>query len=142
MPSRNGTILLVEDDPDDAELAIAALEGAKVLNSIEHAHDGVEALQYLFEAPLHPLPTVVLLDLKMPKVNGLDVLKRIRSEKRTRTLPVVVLTSSKEDRDIRACYELGVNSYIVKPVDFEQFVSCVKQLGLYWVVLNTVLPVE
>lgn len=141
MSSRNGALLLVEDNPDDAELAIDALEGAKLLNRIVRAHDGEEALRYLFQAPLHPLPVVVLLDLKMPKVNGLDVLKRIRSENRTRTLPVVILTSSKEDRDIRACYDLGVNSYIVKPVDFEQFVSCVKQLGLYWVVLNTVPPV-
>ncbi len=141
MSNRNGVVLLVEDDPDDAELAMSALGQAKLLNRIVHARDGEEALRYLFEEPLHPLPTVVLLDLKMPKVDGLDVLKRIRSENKTKTLPVVVLTSSREDRDIRKCYDLGVNSYIVKPVDFEQFASSVKQLGLYWVVLNTVPPV-
>jgi two-component system response regulator len=140
MTQRNEAILLAEDDPDDAELAISALEDAKLLNPIVRVHDGEEALRYLFEKPLHPLPSVVLLDLKMPKVNGLEVLKRIRSEARTRNLPVVVLTSSKEDRDIQSAYDLGANSYIVKPVDFDQFLSSVKQIGLYWVVLNTTPP--
>jgi two-component system response regulator len=137
MSSRNVPILLVEDDRDDAELAIAALEGARLLNKIVHLKDGEETFRYLFEKPPDLLPCVVLLDLKMPKIDGFDVLRRIRSEERTKNLPVVVLTSSKEERDIARSYGLGANSYIVKPVDFDQFVSCVKELGLYWVVLNT-----
>jgi len=128
-------------DSDDAELAIAALEGARMLNKIVSARAGEEVPRHLFEEQVHPLLVVVLLDLKTPRVDGLDILERIRSENRTRALPVLVLTSSKENRDISACNDLGVNSYIVKPADFEHFASRVRQFGLYWVVLNMVPPV-
>jgi two-component system response regulator len=130
------TILLVEDDPDDAELAIMALSENRIVNEIKHVWDGEEALQYLHDCSLQSLPQLVLLDLKLPKINGLEVLKQIRSNPWTNRLPVVVLTSSDEDQDIAACYDSGVNSYIRKPVDFDQFSECVNQLGLYWLVLN------
>ncbi len=132
----NKTILLVEDDPDDAELAIMALSESRLVNEIKHVWDGEEALQFLRDESQQSLPQLILLDLKLPKVSGLEVLKQIRSSPRTNRLPVVILTSSDEDQDIAACYDSGVNSYIRKPIDFDQFTECVKQLGLYWLVLN------
>jgi two-component system response regulator len=136
------TILLVEDDPDDELLTCRALAGSNIANRVIVARDGAEALELLFgsesagKGPMANLPEVVLLDLKLPKVSGLEVLQRIRAEPRTRALPVVVLTSSGENRDVRDCYALGANSYVQKPVEFEQFVDAAKQLGLYWLVLN------
>jgi len=136
------TILLVEDNPDDVTLTLRALKKNNLLNEVVVARDGVEALDYLFcegefsKRASEFLPELILLDLKLPKVDGLEVLKRIRAESRTRLLPVVILTSSNEQSDIISGYELGVNSYIRKPVDFEQFIEAVRQLGLYWLVLN------
>jgi len=135
-------ILLVEDNPHDAELTLYALKKYNVANHIEVARDGAEALDYVFctgayaHRRIENGPKVVLLDLKLPKVDGLEVLRRIKADPRTRTIPVVVLTSSREERDIVESYQLGVNSYIVKPVDFEQFTQAVRQLGLYWMLLN------
>ena len=135
-------ILLVEDNPDDVTLTLRALKKNNLLNEVIVARDGVEALDYLFrdgkfaDRPEEKMPELILLDLKLPKVDGLDVLKQIRKNERTKLLPVVVLTSSNEQPDIISSYELGVNSYIRKPVDFEQFIEAVRQLGLYWLVLN------
>jgi len=132
-------ILLVEDNPADAELTLRALRKNNLTNRVHVARDGEEALAYLFgdeTGPPQALPRVVLLDLKLPKVDGIEVLARIKSDARTRRLPVVVLTSSQEEPDIARCYELGVNSYIVKPVGFEKFVPAVTQAGLYWLLLN------
>ena len=135
-------ILLVEDNPNDEELTLYALKKNNVTNHIQVVRDGAEALEYLFcigayaHRRIDDVPKVILLDLKLPKVDGLEVLKRIKTDERTRILPVVVLTSSQEERDIVESYQLGVNSYIVKPVDFEQFVEAVHQLGLYWMLLN------
>ncbi|MBB5037075.1 response regulator [Prosthecobacter dejongeii] len=141
-------ILLVEDNPDDEELTLMALQKNNILNEVVVARDGVEALDYLFGegAGSFPqrrlLPTLILLDLKLPKVDGLEVLKRIRSDDRTRMLPVVVLTSSREERDLLESYSLGCNSYVRKPVDFAQFVEATRQLGLYWLLLNEGPPVK
>ena len=135
-------ILLVEDNPDDVELTRIAFEEAKVANLLRVVNDGAEALDYLFARGKHAdrdpaaLPSLVLLDLNLPKVDGREVLQAIRGNEATHTLPVVVLTTSAEPFDIDATYALGVNSYIRKPVDFEQFVWAVKQVGLYWLVLN------
>ena len=135
-------ILLVEDNPDDVELTRLAFAEAKIANHLVVVGDGAEALDYLFGRGRHEgrdpsdLPSLVLLDLNLPKVDGREVLQAIRGEERTRTLPVVVLTTSTEPFDVEASYALGVNSYIQKPVDFEQFVWAVKQVGLYWLVLN------
>jgi len=135
-------ILLVEDDPDDVELTLRALKTHQLANKVRVIRDGAEALDYLFATGAYAdrqpdtSPKVILLDLKLPKVNGLEVLQRLKSDLRTRTIPVVILTSSREDRDIAAGYQLGVNSYIVKPVDFDQFTQAVQSLGLYWVLLN------
>ena len=135
-------ILLVEDNPNDVELALHALKKNNLANHIHVARDGAEALDYLLgsgmEAPgkINHKPKVILLDLKLPKVDGLEVLKRIKADERTKSIPVVVLTSSREERDIVETYRLGVNSYIIKPVDFEQFTEAVRQLGLYWLLLN------
>jgi CheY-like chemotaxis protein len=133
------TILLVEDNPDDEVLALRALTQNKIANRVDVARDGVEAIDYLFGTDTEPakdLPQVVLLDLKLPKIDGLEVLRRIRASAHTRFLPVVVLTSSDEDRDLIESYSLGANSYILKPVDFRQFTEAVGQLGMYWLVLN------
>lgn len=135
-------ILLVEDNPSDVELTLHALQKNHLANRIHVARDGAEALDFLFctgdykQRTIQNGPKVVLLDLKLPLVDGLDVLRRVKCDPRTRTIPVVVLTSSSEERDIVDSYQLGVNSYIVKPVDFEQFTAAVRQLGLYWVLLN------
>jgi two-component system response regulator len=133
-------ILLVEDTPADAELTMHVFQKYNVSNRVEIVEDGAEALDFLFHtgayADRDERPKVVLLDLKLPRVSGLEVLRQIRADPRTRKLPVVILTSSREDVDIEKCYELGVNSYIVKPVDFAQFGESVRQLGLYWLVLN------
>lgn len=135
-------ILLVEDNSNDLELALRALTKAKVSNRIQIARDGEEALQFVFgEGPhagrkLSDGPQVILLDLKLPKIDGLEVLKRLKGDPRTRKIPVVILTSSKEQRDLVASYDLGVNSYIVKPVNFEQFTKAVSELGFYWLLLN------
>ena len=134
---RKNAILLVEDNPDDELLTLRALKKTKLVNEIAVAHDGEEALDYLLnEENGNDLPVMVLLDLKMPKVSGLEVLHAIRSNARTRTLPVVVFTSSSEEKDIVESYNLGVNSYVRKPVDFSQFLEAVERIGLYWMVLN------
>jgi len=137
-------ILLVEDDPDHEALAIRALRKANVANQIEVARDGAEALAYMesIAAGERPMPQLVLLDLKLPKVDGLDVLRSIRSSSKTAILPVVVLTSSDEERDIVASYRLGVNSYIRKPVNFADFAEATRQLGMYWLLLNQCPPAQ
>lgn len=135
-------ILLVEDNPDDELLTLRALKKNNILNEVVVARDGVEALDFLFGTGKYAgrdtsvLPQLVLLDLKLPKVDGLNVLRRLRTDERTRLLPIVVLTSSKEEQDIVDSYSLGANSYIRKPVDFVQFTESVRQLGMYWLVLN------
>lgn len=139
-------ILLVEDNPDDEELTLRALRQNNIMNEVIVARDGVEALDYLFCQGAHagrdPLqrPAIVMLDLKLPKIDGMEVLRRIRADERTRLLPVVILTSSKEEQDLVNGYRLGANSYIRKPVDFKQFVDTVGKLGLYWLVLNEAPP--
>ena len=136
------TILLVEDDPDHEALAVRALKKSNVVNQILVARDGEEALKMLHgESALRELPQVVLLDLKLPKIDGLEVLQRIRDNERTQRLPVVVLTSSDEERDLARSYALGVNSYIRKPVSFAEFTEATRQLGMYWLVLNECPPV-
>jgi two-component system response regulator len=140
------TILLVEDNPDDEALTLRALRRANVRNDVVVARDGVEALDYLFGTGAHAgrdlalMPQVVLLDLKLPRLDGLEVLRRLRADARTKLLPVVILTSSNEDRDRIAGYQLGANSYVRKPVDFAEFVEAVRQLGLYWLLLNQPPP--
>ena len=134
-------IMLVEDNPHDEELTLRALKKSNILNPVLVAHDGAEALDYLLARGKHAsappaLPQVVLLDLKLPKVDGLEVLRALRADARTRMLPVVILTSSKEQQDLVTSYELGANSYVRKPVDFAQFLEAARQLGLYWLVLN------
>ena len=139
-------MLLVEDNPNDLELSLHALNRGRIADRIDVARDGAEALEYLFctgeFAGRDPQdqPKVVLLDVKMPRVDGIGVLRRIRADGRTRHLPVVMMTSSAEDADLATCYELGANSYIVKPVDIEQFFASVEQVGLYWLVLNQPQP--
>jgi two-component system response regulator len=135
-------ILLVEDNMSDAELTIRALRKNNLVNKLVHLKDGAEALDFIFGEGAYAgrrienMPRAILLDLKMPKMNGIDVLKKIKSDERTRKIPIVILTSSKEDPDIATCYDLGVNSYVVKPVEFEEFVKVVSELGLYWMLLN------
>lgn len=141
-PNSPVEILLVEDNPEDLELAQRALRKANLTNRIHVARDGEEALEFIFcEGPhadrrIEDCPRVILLDLKLPKVEGLEVLRRLKADPRTRSIPVVVLTSSKEQNDVVESYNLGVNSYIVKPVNFEGFVGAVQQLGMYWLLLN------
>ena len=135
-------ILLVEDNPNDLELSLHAFKKNRLTNRIQVVRDGAEALEFIFctgayaERNIRDSPKVILLDLGLPKVEGLEVLRRIKADARTQKIPVVVLTSSREERDIVESYHLGVNSYIVKPVDFDQFTEAVRQLGLYWVLLN------
>ncbi len=135
-------ILLVEDNPNDLELALRALKKRHLANKVVVARDGAEALDFIFgtgpyaDRDVTDRPKVVLLDLKLPKVDGLEVLRRIKSDERTKVIPVVVLTSSQEERDIVESYELGVNSYMIKPVDFDKFLDCIAELGLYWLVCN------
>lgn len=129
------TILLVEDNADDEQLTLRAMRQSEIPNIIRVARDGAEALDFLFGGS-HKLPDLVLLDLKLPKVSGLEVLHRIRNEDKTKALPVVILTSSDEERDIIESYNIGANSYIRKPVDFDEFIDAVRQLGLYWLLMN------
>ena len=144
----NGIIMLVEDNPDDEDLTLRALKKANILNEVVVARDGVEALDYLFATgqyegrDLSVMPLLILLDLRMPKIDGLEVLNRIRGDERTKPLNVVILTSSKEEADIVHSYNLNVNSYIRKPVNFDQFTEAIKQVGLYWLVLNVPPPME
>ncbi len=143
---RSKVILLVEDDRDDEALTLRALRENKISNEVVVARDGVEALDYLFGTGAHAgrdsrdLPQLVLLDLKLPRVDGLELLRRLRADERTRLLPVVILTSSNEEKDVTCGYTNGANSYIRKPVDFDRFVEAVRQLGLYWLLLNEPLP--
>jgi two-component system response regulator len=139
------TILLVEDNADDELLTLRALKKNNIKNEVVVARDGVQALDYLLgdgdpTAPPHALPQVILLDLKLPRIDGLEVLRRLRADERTKLLPVVILTSSNEERDRLSGYNLGANSYVRKPVDFEQFTEAARQLGLYWLVLNVAPP--
>ena len=129
-------ILLVEDNPDDAGLTIHALKKHNMANNLLHLHDGEEALAYLFSQELTQIPRVILLDLKMPKVDGIEVLRKLKSDDRRKIIPVVVLTSSKEDRDILETYKLGVNAYVVKPVDFDKFAKAIAEIGFFWLMLN------
>ena len=144
--SRERLILLVEDNDDDVQLTLRALRLHHIANAVKVVHDGAEALDFLFcrgayaDRSPDELPQLVLLDLKLPKVPGLEVLKKLRQEPRTRRLPVVILTSSNVESDLAASYDLGANSYIRKPVDFTQFMEAVQHLGLYWLVLNEVAP--
>jgi CheY-like chemotaxis protein len=139
-------ILLVEDNPDDEALTLRALKKNNIQNEVVVARDGVEALDYLFGSGSYAgrdtrsMPTVTLLDLKLPKLDGLEVLRRLRADERTKFIPVVILTSSKEEQDLLNGYKLGANSYIRKPVDFTQFIDSVRQLGLYWLLLNELPP--
>jgi two-component system, response regulator len=143
---KNNLIMLIEDNPDDEALTVRALKKYKIVNEVVVARDGVEALEYLFGEGAHAgrdtreMPQVVLLDLKLPKLDGLGVLRRLRADDRTKLLPVVILTSSNEEQDRVQGYGLGANSYVRKPVDFDQFVDAAKHLGLYWLVLNEPPP--
>jgi two-component system response regulator len=128
-------ILLVEDNPNDAELAIRALKKNNLANNLVHLEDGQEALDYLYNEE-NELPRLILMDVKMPRVDGIEVLRKLKSDEKRKVIPVVMLTSSKEDKDIIDAYNLGVNAYIVKPVDFDQFVKAVTQLGFFWMILN------
>jgi CheY-like chemotaxis protein len=142
MNGEEKSILLVEDNQDDIDLAIRALQKSKIVNEVIAVHDGVEAMDYLLcrgayaHRDADDLPAVILLDLKLPKMDGLELLKCLRKEKRTKLIPVVVLTSSKEEQDLINSYNRGANSYIRKPVDFNQFADAVRQLGMYWLLLN------
>jgi CheY-like chemotaxis protein len=145
METTPARILMVEDDPKDVELTLTALEEYNLVNEVIVARDGQEGLDYLycqrqFSARPHDNPAVILLDLKLPKVDGLEVLKRIKSDERLKTIPVVVLTSSREESDMMRSYRLGVNAYVVKPVDFHEFVNAVRELGVFWAVINQPPP--
>jgi len=141
-------ILLVEDNADDLEMTLHALRKGKVANRIQIARDGAEAMDFIFcegaftGRKLENGPKVIMLDLKLPKVDGMEVLARVKKDSRTKQIPVVILTSSKEQKDVVESYDLGVNSYIVKPVSFEQFIAAVQELGMYWLLLNQPPPVE
>ena len=139
MPNREIELLLVEDNPNDAELTLRALKKNNLANTVVHVKDGAEALDVLFGDSTDDgeiTPKAILLDLKLPKVGGIEVLERLKGDERTKSIPVIVLTSSREDTDLQRCYELGVNSYIVKPVEFENFIKAVTELGFYWLLLN------
>lgn len=144
--SRNHVILLVEDNPNDVELTLRAFEKSAILNEIVVARDGEQAIHYLFSTGPHAdrnpwsLPEVVLLDMKLPKIDGLGVLRRMRGDERTRRLPVVMLTSSKEEKDVVSSYDLGANSFVRKPVDFGEFVNAARHLGIYWLTMNVPPP--
>jgi CheY-like chemotaxis protein len=145
MPSSVRPILLAEDNPNDVELVLAALKEARLVNDIAIAHDGEQALDYLYRRGAHagrggPQPAVVLLDLKMPKIDGREVLRQIRSDPALRSIPVVVLTSSREESDLLQTYQLGTNAYVVKPVDFEESIAAVGRLGFFWALLNEPPP--
>lgn len=129
-------VLLIEDNPDDAGLTIHALKKINLANNLLHLNDGEEALDYLFSGEESGMPKVILLDLKMPKVDGIEVLRRIKADEQKRIIPVVVLTSSKEDSDIIESYKLGVNAYIVKPVDYDKFVKAISEIGCFWLLMN------
>lgn len=144
--NRSNVILLVEDNSDDEEITLRAFRKSAIANEVVVVRDGVEALDYMFATGTHagrsmkPLPAVILLDLKLPKLGGLEVLRRLRAEDSTRRVPVVVLTSSNEERDVLSSYDLGANSFVRKPVDFTQFMEAARQLGLYWLVINEPAP--
>ncbi len=143
--SNFGRILLVEDDPKDVELTLTALEDYNLANEVVVARDGEEALDYLFRRGAFTTrsndnPAVLLLDLKLPKVDGLEVLQQVKSDERLRMIPVVVLTSSREETDVVASYRLGVNAYVVKPVDFHEFVNAIRELGIFWAIINAPPP--
>ena len=146
MSDPNKVILLVEDNPDDVELTLRAFRRSHLMNPIAVVRDGIEALDFLFARGDHAeraaaaLPTIVILDLKLPKLDGLGVLRAIRADERTRFLPVVILTSSREEQDLISGYSLGANSYVRKPVDFSEFLEAVKVLGIYWLMINQVPP--
>ena len=148
MSTNNVDILLVEDNPDDLELALHALRREKLANHIEVARDGEQALDFIFcrgdytQRKFNQQPRLILLDLKLPKVDGLQVLREIKNDAHTKTIPVVILTSSREEKDLVEGYRLGVNSYIQKPVDFEQFRAAIKSVGLYWLVVNQPPPAD
>jgi two-component system, response regulator len=129
-------ILLIEDNQDDAELTIRALKKYNLANNLLHLQDGEEALNFLFSSNVNTIPKIILLDIKMPKVDGIEVLRKIKSDPYRKIIPVVVLTSSKEERDIIESYKLGVNAYIVKPVEFDKFVKAVSEIGFFWLLLN------
>ena len=138
-------ILLVEDDPRDVELTMTALADHNLANEVVIAHDGEEALDYLhrrgkFESRINQNPAVMLLDLKLPKIDGLEVLEKVKSDEKLRVIPVVVLTSSREEKDMVMSYKLGVNAYVVKPVDFHEFVNAIKELGVFWAIVNEPPP--
>ncbi len=137
-------ILLVEDNPDDEALTLRAFKKNNILNEVVVTRDGQQAIDYFFgaDSAANPVPAVVLLDLKLPRIDGLEVLRRIRADQRTSILPIVILTSSKEEQDIVNGYRLGANSYIRKPVDFNNFIEAIRQLGLYWLVLNETAPTQ
>ncbi len=142
MTSKQVEIVLVEDNPHDAELALRALKTYNLANNLIWLQDGVEALDFIFaqgqysDRSIEDVPKVVLLDLKLPRINGLEVLEKVKSDLRTKDIPVVMLTSSSEERDIVTSYNLGVNSYILKPVDFDKFIEAIKEIGFYWLLLN------
>jgi two-component system response regulator len=144
----NKVILLVEDNPRDEALTLRALKKSNIVNDFVVARDGVEALDFFFGTGTHAgrdttvMPQLILLDLKLPKLDGLEVLRKLRADERTRRLPIVVFTSSSEEEDMLKSYDLGANSYVRKPVDFDQFLEATRQLGLYWLVLNQVAPTE
>ena len=149
MPDSTDTeILLVEDNPTDLELALRIFRKHRIANRIEVARDGEEALDFIFGEGAHAgrgtiqIPKVILLDLKLPKIGGIEVLRRIKNDPRTRTIPIVVLTSSREEQDLLESYQLGVNSYIVKPVDFAQFSDCLRDIGMYWLISNAPLKIH
>ncbi len=135
-------IMLIEDNPNDVELTLKALKRHNLANTVHVARDGAEALEFFFPAgsggvrAKNGVPKVILLDLKLPKVDGIEVLRQLKSDSRTKSIPIVVLTSSNQEKDIKTCYELGANSYIIKPVEFESFIKAVKEVGLYWLLVN------